>query len=131
MKYVQGISSRGTVKNDMRCALLMSEAEREIRESVRLSTGRNITYVKFNYTPVPAIERPTPVDTACNADYWNPAGYGHVKVTHLAPRCRRVTYGTAALRAAVQAKVRELMATRASARRAEWVALQAAMVSAA
>lgn len=136
MKQVHGITSRGVLKNDIRCALVMSHADREIRESMRLSTGRNITYATFEYEPVsrpvPAIERKypgdiMPADTSCEPSYWNPVGYGHVKVTHLAPRCRRVTYGTAALRAAAQARARELMATRASARRAEWAALQGAI----
>lgn len=124
MKYVQGITSRGFPKNDIRCALLMSEADREVRESLRLSTGRNITYVKFNYTPVPAIERPLPEDTSCAPSYWNPVGYGPVKVTHLAPRRKRVTYGTAALRAAAQKRASELLWQRADRRLSEWLALQ-------
>lgn len=136
MKQVQGISSRGVLKNDIRCALVMSHADREAREHLRLSTGRNITYAQFEYEPVtrpvPAIERAypgdvMPADTSCAPSYWNPVGYGNVQVTRLAPRCKRVTYGTAALRAAAQARARELLATRASARRAEWAALQGAI----
>ena len=126
MKQVHGITSRGVLKNDIRCALLMSQADREAREHLRLSMGRNITYAQFEYEPVtrpvPAIERPMPADTSCAPSYWNPVGYGHVKVTRLAPRCKRVTYGTAALRAAMQAKVRELMS-----RRGEWRAMQGAI----
>ncbi len=61
MKQVHGITSRGVLKNDIRCALLMSHAEREIRESMRLSTGRNITYATFEYEPV---SRPVPWTTA-------------------------------------------------------------------
>ena len=123
MKQVHGITSRGVLKNDIRCALLMSQADREAREHLRLSMGRNITYAQFEYDmipkTVPAIERAYPGDTSCAPSYWNPVGYGHVKVTRLAPRGKRVTYGTAALRAAMQAKVRALMA-----RRAEWHAVQ-------
>ncbi len=134
MKQVHGITSRGLLKNDIRCALLMSLADREAREHLRLSTGRNIHYATFEYEPVsrpvPAIERPMPADTSCAPSYWNPVGYGNVQVTRLAPRCKRVTYGTAALRAAMQAKVRALMARRSDARRAEWAALQSAMVNA-
>ena len=135
MKQVHGITSRGMIKNDIRCALLMSHADREAREHLR----RDITYATFEYEPVtrpvPAIERAypgdiMPADTSCAPSYWNPVGYGHVKVTRLAPRGKRVTYGTAALRAAMQAKVRELMARRSDARRAEWAALQSAMVNA-
>lgn len=126
MKQVHGITSRGVLKNDIRCALLMSRADREAREHLRLSMGRNITYATFEYEPVsrpvPAIERPMPADTSCAPSYWNPVGYGNVQVTRLAPRCRRVTYGTAALRAAMQAKVRELMS-----RRGEWRAMQGAI----
>ena len=126
MKQVHGITSRGVLKNDIRCALLMSQADREAREHLRLSMGRNITYAQFEYDmipkTVPAIERPMPEDTSCAPSYWNPVGYGHVKVTRLAPRCKRVTYGTAALRAAMQAKVRELMS-----RRGEWRAMQGAI----
>ena len=126
MKQVHGITSRGMIKNDIRCALLMSQADREAREHLRLSMGRNITYVQFEYEPVsrpvPAIERPMPADTSCAPSYWNPVGYGNVQVTRLAPRGKRVTYGTAALRAAMQAKVRELMS-----RRGEWRAMQGAI----
>ena len=126
MKQVHGITSRGVLKNDIRCALLMSQADREAREHLRLSMGRNITYAQFEYEPVtrpvPAIERPMPADTSCAPSYWNPVDYGNVQVTRLAPRCKRVTYGTAALRAAMQAKVRELMS-----RRGEWRAMQGAI----
>ena len=126
MKQVHGITSRGMIKNDIRCALLMSQADREAREHLRLSMGRNITYAQFEYEPVsrpvPAIERPMPADTSCAPSYWNPVDYGNVQVTRLAPRCKRVTYGTAALRAAMQAKVRELMS-----RRGEWRAMQGAI----
>lgn len=134
MKQVHGITSRGVVKNDIRCALLMSQADREAREHLRLSMGRNITYAQFEYDmipkTVPAIERAypgdiMPDDTSCKPDYW-PDFYfamkAPVKVTRLAPRCKRVTYGTAALRAAMQAKVRELMS-----RRGEWRAMQGAI----
>jgi len=141
MKQVHGITSRGVVKNDIRCALLMSQADREAREHLRLSMGRNITYATFEYEPVtrpvPAIERKypgdtMPADTGCNYTYWNPSSYGPGVVgrSHVHVRAKnggRITFGTAALRAAAQAKVRELMATRASARRAEWAALQGAI----
>lgn len=140
MKHVQGITHSGTVKNDIRCALLMSEADREVRESMRLSTGRNITYARFNYDTtkqLAALERnirelPMPVDTSCAPSYWNPVGYGKVIVgrshAHVqAKRAGRLTFGTAALRAAAQAKTRELMAQRADARRAEWQALNTAI----
>ena len=129
MKQVHGITSRGVLKNDIRCALLMSQADREAREHLRLSMGRNITYATFQYEPltrpVPAIERAYPGDTSCAPSYWNPVDYGNVQVTRLAPRCKRVTYGTAALRAAMQAKVRELMS-----RRGEWRAMQGAISAA-
>ena len=125
------VSSNGRVHSlNHKPALLMSLAEREAREYLRINAG-NISYAQFEYEPVtrpvPAIERAypddiMPADTSCEPSYWNPVGYGHVKVTRLAPRCKRVTYGTAALRAAMQAKVRELMS-----RRGEWRAMQGAI----
>lgn len=138
MKHVQGISSRGVLKNDVRCALVMSHAAREAREYLRVSAG-NLHYATFEYDmipkTVPMVERrwpgdSMPEDTRCAPGYW-PDFYNQwktpVKVTRLAPRGRRVTYGTAALRAAAQARARELLATRCDARRAEWLALQSAI----
>ena len=133
------VSSNGRVHSlNHKPALLMSLAEREAREYLRINAG-NISYAQFEYEPVtrpvPAIERAypgdiMPADTSCAPSYWNPVDYGNVQVTRLAPRCKRVTYGTDALRTAMQAKVRALMARRSDARRAEWAALQSAMVNA-
>lgn len=142
MKYVQGITSRGMIKNDIRCALVMSPAARELREYLQ---GQDIRYATFEYDmlpkTVPAIERrwpgdAMPVDEAqfkgpVPADYWNPYAYnvtvGRSHAHVCAKRGGRLTYGTAALRAAAQARASELLWQRADQRLSEWLALQGAI----
>jgi hypothetical protein len=141
MKALIGFTSRGNPKQDMRCALLMSVEEREQR---RLITGRNITYASFEYDmlpkPVPMIERAWPeAPQPVSASYWIEqhnmfTATVHnmyrtevpVAPTHLGVRMLKagtLRFGTEALKKAAQARVRELMAARALARRSEWHAL--------
>lgn len=143
MKYVQGISSRGVLKNDVRCALVMSHAAREAREYLRVSAG-NLHYATFEYDmipkTVPMVERrwpgdAMPEDTRCAPSYWpdfynqwkTPVVVGRSHAHVAAIKGGRVTHGVSALRAAAQARARELLATRCDARRAEWLALQSAI----
>lgn len=126
MKYPTAHNTRGNPVSPV-AAILMAARVREQMQD--LADG--ITYARFEYDPsLPRLlQKPAPVrPEPCTPDYWEPKHnpipvfYGRTHVhAHRTPR----TYGTEALKLAMQAKVRKLMAERADARRAEWNALAA------
>lgn len=126
MKYPTPHNTRGNPVSPI-AAILMDVRVREQMQEL----AEGITYAHFEYDPslprllqAPAPVRPEP----CDPSYWAPKDY-HVPVfygrTHVHAHRTPRTYGTEALKLAMQAKVRKLMAERADARRAEWNALAA------
>lgn len=124
MKYPIAHNTRGNPVSPI-AAILMAA---RVKEGLQDLADNGITYVRFEYdNKVARLLQPKVVAKArlepCDPSYWLkdhhvPVGRSHTHV-HRTPR----TYGSEALKLAMQAKVRRLMAERADARRAEWNAL--------